>query len=447
MRRIPRTSTRPEPVEAERRGLLGRSSRPLLLAMVGVRVAILVITIAVSDERPILDGDIRRFEEIATTDGTPYRDFPTEYAPVETLVIRALGGDGLPATVTRVAVVWFVCDLATAAALGWAWGMGTATTYLVLGLPLLTQMSLRLDPLVIVLAVAGFALARRGRERTGGVVLAVAVLTKVWPVFLVPALLIDRRRRALVWFVGAMVAGGVAWMAVSGIDAPRQVVSFRGATGWHIESAIGLAIWIVTGGPTRGELGAIRVGTMPSWARAGLGLATIGILVAVWTTASRRRRTAQPLGRPAVAALAGAVVASPVWAGHYVSWLLPWGAVAAGERSGRSTARTLFAVSLLTAFVGATLDFGDWNAAGAHIPVIKVALVAIHLLLATLVLGWVLRRHDTTRASRASGSGAPIAAVDGREVPTSSEAGPPELQFLPRDAETMASGLETKEPE
>ena len=76
-----RTITRPEPVEAGGKGFLGRSSRPLLVAMVAVRVAILVITIAVSHERPILDGDIRRFEEIATTDGTPYRDFPTEYAP------------------------------------------------------------------------------------------------------------------------------------------------------------------------------------------------------------------------------------------------------------------------------------------------------------------------------------------------------------------------------
>ncbi len=47
----------PELVGAGPRGFLGRSSRSLLVVMVAVRVAILVITIAVSDDRPILDGD------------------------------------------------------------------------------------------------------------------------------------------------------------------------------------------------------------------------------------------------------------------------------------------------------------------------------------------------------------------------------------------------------
>jgi hypothetical protein len=405
---------------ATARGLLGASSPVLLVGMVLVRIVILVVTIYVGNTRPIVDGDIRRFEEIATTHGTPYRDFETEYAPVETAAIRAMAGDGLPATVTRVALLWFVCDLATAAALGWAWGMATATTYLVLGLPLLTSMSLRLDPLVVVLAVAGFALARKGRERTGGVVLALAVLTKVWPLFLAPALLIDRRRRAAGWFAGALLVGVSAWVTVSGVGALRQVASFRGVTGWHIESAVGVVVWILTGGPTRGELGAIRVGTMESWARAGLALATVALLAAVWMKARRREGNLDPLGRPAVSALSGAIVLSPVWAGHYVGWLLPWGAIAARHRDGRTTARTLFVVSLLAAFVGATLDFGNWEGSGPHIPIVKAALLAIHGLLAFLALGWVVRRSGAENPS-AQPQGDPDAA--GRR--SGGDAGPP----------------------
>jgi glycosyl transferase family 87 len=371
------------------RGLFGAASPVLLAGMVAVRIVILVVTIYVGNTRPILDGDIRRFEEIGVEQGTPYRDFATEYAPVETAVIRAIAGDGLAATVTRVALLWFVCELATAAALGWAWGKATATTYLVLGLPLLTQMSLRLDPLAVALAVVGLALARKGRERAGGVVLALAALTKVWPLFLVPALLIDRRRRAAGWFAGAALVGGAAWAIVGGAAAPLQVASFRGVTGWHIESAVGLLVWILTGGPTRGELGAIRVGALTTWERVGLGAATIALLAAVWTRARRWRGSVDPLGVPAVAALAGAIVLSPVWAGHYMSWLLPWGAIAAGHREGRVTARVLFVVSILTAFVGATLDFGNWEGSGPHIPVVQAALFAIHVLLVVLVLRWL----------------------------------------------------------
>ena len=59
--------------DATARGLLGASSPVLLIGMVVVRVVILVVTIHVGNTRPIVDGDIRRFEEIATTHGTPYR--------------------------------------------------------------------------------------------------------------------------------------------------------------------------------------------------------------------------------------------------------------------------------------------------------------------------------------------------------------------------------------
>lgn len=42
------------------------------------------------------ESDIARFRQIATTPGVPYRDFPVEYAPVETAVIEAVakGGPG-----------------------------------------------------------------------------------------------------------------------------------------------------------------------------------------------------------------------------------------------------------------------------------------------------------------------------------------------------------------
>ena len=67
------------------------------------------------------------------------------------MAIRALGGDAIPATVNKVAVVWFLCDLATAGALAWAWGAGAAAGYLMPELRLLPKMSLRLDPSAVTL--------------------------------------------------------------------------------------------------------------------------------------------------------------------------------------------------------------------------------------------------------------------------------------------------------
>jgi len=363
----------------------------MIVALVLVRVVILVVTIHVGDTRTIVDGDVLRFGEIATTPGTPYRDFPVEYAPIETISIRAVAGDGIPATVTRLAWIWFVCELATAGLLAWGWDRRVAVAYLVIGLPLLTQMSLRLDPLSIVLAVAAFALVRRGREGAGGVALGLAVLTKVWPIFLLPVLLIQRRARALTSCVATLAVGGAAWLAVGGLDAPVQVLSYRHATGWHIQSAVGVVVWIATGGPARGQVGAIRVGVMTPLERALLGAATVAVLVAVWTLAHRRRAAVDPSGRPSLAAVAGTIVLSPVFSSHYVGWLVPWGAVAWGEREGRTPARLLFATCLLTAVLGATYDAANWDATGPHIPVIKALLVVINGALAAQVVLWLRR--------------------------------------------------------
>lgn len=139
-----------------------------------------------------------------------------------------------------------------------------------IGLPLVPFIYSRIDPFVVMLAVWGLALAHRGRQPAGGGTLALAALTKLWPLVVAPALLIEHRTRVARWFASSFAVSVVAWVAYGGVDAIRQVVSFRGVTGWEFESTIGSIVWLPTGGPSdrRVELltsGRSQAGAACSW--------------------------------------------------------------------------------------------------------------------------------------------------------------------------------------
>lgn len=74
--------------------------------------------------------------------------------------------------------------------------------------------------------VAGFALAHvQGHQRVAGVLLALAIGTKVWPIALVVLLLRERRWSELRWTVGALVIQGALALAWLGPDVIGPMVS------------------------------------------------------------------------------------------------------------------------------------------------------------------------------------------------------------------------------
>jgi Glycosyltransferase family 87 len=223
------------------------------------------------------------------------------------------------------------------------WGSSTAIRYLVLGLPLVVFVYMRLDLVSVCLATAAAFLLRRDRERASGVTLAAAVLFRLWPVVVFPILFIRRRARAALWGIATLALGGIAWVLWGGTDAIRQVVTFRGATGWGIGSTVGSVLWS-TGRPIVFEAGAYRVGTVGA-ARYVLVAALVVLLVAIWVRAARSG--SDPAGRPALGAVAALLFCSPLLSDSYVAWLLPWAAVAANEE--RWATRAVFAVCLAQA--------------------------------------------------------------------------------------------------
>jgi hypothetical protein len=303
-----------------------------ITALIAARVILIVITLSIlpADGRTALGADAVRFLQIARSSGRPYRDFEVEVPPISLAAIEVLAvGASDPKTVaSRLVWIMLACDLVAAALLGWAWGERAAVDYLILGLPVAFFVYFRLDLLSVVLAVLGMALLQRARPALGALSLVAAAFAKVWPVVLVPALAVRGRWREFWLAVGAGLIGTAAWVLDFGSDGPRQVLTFRGATGWGIESTIGLPIWALTKRPARFESGAFRVGTAPASVRVALLLATFAVVGWVWLHAS----DVNAAGTASVAALTAVLLLSPHTSLQWIVWTFPWVAISGEAR-------------------------------------------------------------------------------------------------------------------
>jgi hypothetical protein len=318
---------------------------------------------------------------------SPWKDSPVEYPMGEVLLIFAIAGHGLVTTATATALLAFSADLGIAWVLRRFWGRAAAVAYLLAGIPLLVFIYLRLDLVSVFLAVLGMGLCRSGRQRSGGVTMAAAILFRVWPIVLLPALLLGRRSRALAWAFGGLAVGGIAWVAWGGVHAPMQVLSYRGATGWEIGSAAGVLVWIVGRASVRFEAGAWRVGHAAGWTKLLAATGLIVALAAIWRRARHWHLSLE--GTPAAAAVAALLFFSPVLSHQYMAWLLPWAAVAAGEGDD-----TTFVLTCAVAVLTVVPDLIT-----SHLGMFQAVTLARDVLLATMVLVW-LRRTRTAGAHK-----------------------------------------------
>ncbi|MDP9301151.1 MAG: glycosyltransferase 87 family protein, partial [Actinomycetota bacterium] len=221
----------------------GRTALPAVLVV--VRLLILVLVVLGAGRRPVTDVQILHAERIATSPATPYRNFPVATMPLETSTDRTIGADGATATAVRIAILAFLADLATAAALAWGWGRRTAIVYLLLGLPLLSFIYLRFDLVSVALATWAVAWARHRGEALGGAALGLAVLAKLWPLALAPILLMRRAwRPAVVGFAVVVFVLGAWWYLTGGPKGPFDVLTSADVRGWHVQGTVGSVLWI-----------------------------------------------------------------------------------------------------------------------------------------------------------------------------------------------------------
>jgi hypothetical protein len=345
--------------------------------LIALRVVALAVVVLGVPHWP--DSAAHRFWLIAHKPGIPWRDTQVEYAIGDWLVIRAVGWGSEPTARVLLGIVAFAADLSAWRAIAYGWGRAAATRYLWLGAPLLVFIYRRSDLVAVALAAAGLAWAERGRERAGGVSIAAAVLSKIWPVVIAPALALERRWTAVRTTVVALVAGALGWLVIGGPEAFKQVSTFREATGWEVGSTIGVIVWARTG-QVRFESGANRTGMVPSWGPAALTLLTMGLVTVIWLLARRRRQ--RPAGAPALAAVAALLVCAPIFSPQYVAWLLPWAAIAGG-RWAKATAVPMVITGAILTIWYVDVNLGP----GANQLVLAARNLAV-MAIVVLDLGW-----------------------------------------------------------
>ena len=363
------------------------ATRGLLVALVLVRVGALAYLLLSHQELVDggLAGDVKRYMEMATAHGLPYRDFQVEYPPATYLLIKLLSSEDHARSIALIAVSQFLCDLGIAALVGWAWGRRALLGYLLLGLPLMAFpfVYARVDLFSALLAVAGLALLRRGREVPGGIGLATAVLAKLWPLAVAPVLIVERRVKGLVALVVTGAVGALSWAAFAGFSGFQQVLSFREATGWQVESMPGILWHLRDPSRIKFESGAFRTGVIPGWGRPALTLVSIMLVAGAWWLAARRRRTGAgdhvSFAEAPLAAVLAVLLFAPILSPQYIVWVLPFAAIIAA-RGDRLVGGLALAVSAVTTVTYALVPSAAEGNLYATLPVLGRNLLLVALL-------------------------------------------------------------------
>ena len=213
------------------------------------------------------DGDFDNYYNIGTKPGRPYVDFPVEFPVATARTFRTLA----PIVGNRerfgysLVMLSLAADFAIAGALAWGWGLEAAACYALVAIPLLDLYLLRFDLWPTVLAAIGAAAWRRDRRVLGAIGFVVGGAFKLWPLMFLPMLLVGSDARRRIAGLATAVATGLTvllgWLWIAGPSGLYQVLTFRGATGWEVESTVGAAWMIFERSSMRVETGAWRIGT------------------------------------------------------------------------------------------------------------------------------------------------------------------------------------------
>jgi hypothetical protein len=302
-------------------------ARHALIAVLLIHAAALAISISES-ARPA--GDFDRYYAIATTAGLPYVDYQVEQ-PVGallmfTLVARLPGGR--PAFGLAIVGLDAIADAIIIGALFWGWGLTAAAAGGALLVPVLGLLFNRVDAWPTAAAVVAVAAWRKDRPALLGCALAIGTAFKLWPLVLATLLVVPwRGRRSMVamaaWAAtAALFGGGAAWLA--GSNGLMQVLTFRGATGWQIESLVGSLLHLTDSQTLREQSGSWRIGSINGAISIAMFLAAAPIcLWSSWRGARLNR-----IGAGWLASVSTLLVLSALLSPQYVIWLAPAAAIA-----------------------------------------------------------------------------------------------------------------------
>lgn len=270
--------------------------------------------------------DLDRYWEIGSSTGRPYVSFQVEYAPLAPLLFKALARVADNRRTFRTAMVWTAAtaDVVAALALARGFGWSSAALYLAVTLPLLPLYYKRFDLLPTAAAAVGVAALRMRYPAFAASSLVVGIGFKLWPLPLIALVVHGRdravRHRGLLALLVSLAMLGLGWLVAGGLDGIRQVVTLRGAAGWHLESVVGAVVALWDHESLRMESDAWRVGrSSPTVTLALLLLATATSLCLAWRGATDEKRW----GTTWLASVTAVLVCAPVLSPQYMAWIAP----------------------------------------------------------------------------------------------------------------------------
>jgi hypothetical protein len=323
----------------------GRLAWWLLWVSLAIHVPIAVVAVGKSK---LPNADLDNFYDIGTRSGRPYVDFPVEFPVATAQTFRTLApfaGDREQFGVSLV-ILNVAADVAIALALGWGWGIEAAACYALIVIPLIDLFFLRMDLWPTALATFATAAWRREHSALAAIGWVAGAAFKLWPLMFLPLLLVSSGARRRIASLATAIAAGVmvlaGWLWVAGPSGLYQVLTFRGARGWEIESTVG-SVWMLFEQTTmRVESGAWRIGTTSGPISILLFvLGTIPCLWMIW----RGARTGH-LGAGWAGGISVLLFTSALLSAQYSAWLAPASGVAWVEKDRRTAVLTGLVVFL-----------------------------------------------------------------------------------------------------
>ncbi len=358
--------------------LTAERRRMIVVGLIATHVCMLIVVALQLNVAALRGSDAERYVQIARTLKIVGHG-AVEYPPLAATAMQLVGGP------VRHMALWLVVitaasDVVIAAVLRKVWSARAATLYLALSVPLLPFLALGFDLAVSALVVVALACVELGYQRRAGAILATSVFLKLWPVAVLPILWARGKRTAAAIHAIGVACGIAWWLHSSGIRGISDVVTFRNARGWHVESVPGWFVAVISGHRSRYESGAWRVGAPWSgWSK----LMTLGVvLVACWVCSMLRRDPRAPatdltptpadqLLLPAVLGVVATImIGSTLLSPQYVAWVLPLIAIVGsasprhGNRNWVLIAGTAFVVS--TCVYIDTTDLREPDSLAAH---------------------------------------------------------------------------------
>jgi hypothetical protein len=324
-----------------------RLARWLFWMSLAVHLPIAVV--AIGKSRVIVIGsDFDNYYDIGTKPGRPYVDYPVEFPVATAQIFRTLAPIAGNRQRFGVSLVMLnvAADVAIAGALYWGWGIDAAACYALITIPLLDLFFLRMDLWSTALTTIAAAAWRRDRGVLTAIGLVAGAAFKLWPLMFFPLLLVAPGPRRRISPLAAACASGLValadWLWVAGPSGLYQVLTFRGARGWEVESTVG-ALWIlIDRSSMRVESSAWRIGTTNG--PISILLFALGGFPCLWMI-WRGARTGR-LGAGWAGGLSVLLFTSALLSPQFLVWMAPASGVAWAENDRRTSVLTGLAVFL-----------------------------------------------------------------------------------------------------